>query len=215
VTQPSFSQGSLCIARTAGTRRIRLLASAAAVLQLTACGGSDAPDAPSGERAQVQVQVLAAAPAPAAAEPAPVETAAHTCVRQVNQALKTNAPKVNADCLAGTYVGVDARGKNCALLIAASNGRFRFVERDKSLSVEADTTAARAQPPAYTIERADVEMGQIGLLLSRRSAVARGDVETLELASGETRHGPLGLASASFSRVKAGDVTIVRCYFDT
>ena len=209
--QPSFSQWSLCIARTGGVRRIRLLASAAALLQLIACGGSETPAAPSGEHAQLQVQVLATA----AAEPASVETAAHTCVRQVNQALKTNAPKVNADCLAGTYVGVDARGKNCALLIAASNGRFRFVERDKSLSVEADTTAASTQLPAYTIERADVEMGQIGLLLSRRSAAARGDVETLELASGETKQGPLGLASASFSRVKAGDVTIVRCYFDT
>ena len=133
----------------------------------------------------------------------------------MNQALKANAPKVNADCLAGTYVGVDARGKKCALLITASSGRFRFVERDKSLSVEADATAPTAESPAYSIERADVEMGQIGLLLSRRSAAARGDVETLELASGETKQGPLGLASASYSRVKAGDVTIVRCYFDT
>ena len=60
-------------------------------------------------------------------------------------ALKAKAAKVNADCLAGTYFGVDARGKDCALLIAASQGRFRFVERDKSLSVEADA----CRGPAY------------------------------------------------------------------
>ena len=54
--QPSFSQWSLCIARTGGVRRIRLLASAAALLQLIACGGSDMPAAPSGEHAQVQVR---------------------------------------------------------------------------------------------------------------------------------------------------------------
>ena len=210
MTQPSFSQWSRCIARSGSTRRIRLVTAAAAALQFIACGGSDVPAAPSSERAQAMAQ----AQAPDAAAQ-PVETAAHDCVRQVNQALKANAPKVNADCLAGTYVGVDARGKKCALLITASSGRFRFVERDKSLSVEADAIAPTAESPAYSIERADVEMGQIGLLLSRRSAAARGDVETLELASGETKQGPLGLASASYSRVKAGDVTIVRCYFDT
>lgn len=191
---------------------MRLLAAAAVVLQFTSCGGGEAPDAPTGERAQAMAQ--AQAQAPAAAVPA-VETAAHGCVRQVNQAIKANAPKINADCLAGTYVGVDARGKNCALLITASNGRFRFVERDKTLSVEADATAPAVASPAYSIERADVETGQIGLLLSRRSAASRGDIETLELASGEKKQGPLGLASASYSRVKAGDVTIVRCYFDT
>jgi hypothetical protein len=187
-----------------------VLVVAAAALQLIACGGSDAPAVPSSERAQAMAQTQA----PAAAAPS-TETAAHGCVRQVNQALKANAPKVNADCLAGTYLGVDARGKDCALLIAASSGRFRFVERDKTLSVESDAAAPAAEAPAYSIERADVEMGQIGLLLSRRSATSRGDVETLELASGETKQGPLGLASASYSRVKSGDVTIVRCYFDT
>jgi hypothetical protein len=216
--QPSSSWELWWIARRGGARRIRLLAAAATVLQLIACGGSEAPAAPNSEPNSSHAQPMARSQAQTPAVPV-VATAAHGCVRQVTQSLKANAPEVNADCLAGTYLGVDERGKDCALVIAASNGRFRFVERDKTLSVEAELTAAAAVPAAqshaYSIERADVEMGQIGLLLGRRSAASPGVVETLELAAGETRNGSLGLASASYMRVQGGGSTIARCYFDT
>lgn len=210
VAQANFSYGSRGLRRNGVSPRRSLLAAAAA-LQLIACGGGEALVTPSGERAQPMARTQ-----PPAAAVSPIETAAHSCVRQVSQALRANAPKVNADCLAGTYVGVDVRGKDCALVITASNGRFRFVERDRTLSVEADTTAAAAaESRAYSIERAEVETGQIGLMLSRRSAASRGDVETFELASGETRDGSLGLISASYMRVQGSGSTIARCYFDT
>jgi hypothetical protein len=197
------------IDRICAARPVALLACAGVLL---ACGGGGAEDRvpAQGERAR------AAAAQPvvvAAAAPAPIETPAHGCVRQVNVALKSKPAKVHADCLAGAYVGVDARGKECTLQIAANNGRFRFVERDKALLVEADAAAAGAAP-VYAIERADVEIGQIGLMLTRRTA-GGPDVETLELTAGETSKGPLDLAAATLTRVKSGDVKILRCFFDT
>lgn len=196
------------IDRTKAARTLALIACAGLLL---ACGGGgDDKAAAQGERARA----AAARPtAVADAAPAPGETPAHGCVRQVNVALKSKPAKVHADCLAGTYTGVDARGKACSLQVAANNGRFRFVERDQALLVEAEQAAAGAAP-LYAIERADVELGQVGLMLTRRAA-GGSDVETLELTAGETSKGPLDLAAATLTRVKSGDVKIVRCFFDT
>jgi hypothetical protein len=196
------------IDRTKAARPLALIACAGLLL---ACGGGgDDKAAAQGERARAAAALPTAV---ADAAPAPSETPAHGCVRQVNVALKSKTAKVHADCLAGAYAGVDARGKACTLQIAVNNGRFRFVERDQALLVEADAAAAGAAP-VYAIERADVELGQVGLMLTRRTAGGR-DVETLELTAGETSKGPLDLAAATLTRVKSGDVKIVRCFFDT
>lgn len=181
---------------------------AAALTTLCACGGSE----PTAVASHVQAQAVVRDQVPVQ-----LETPAYGCVRQVRQALKAKALQVNADCLAGTYAGFDLRNKACAVHVAANNGNFRFAQADSALTVAPETpVAAGSRSPVHAVElSADAESTQIALQLSRRSAERPGDVETLVVAAGESRQARLELLSASFTRVRAGDVTIMRCNFDT
>lgn len=177
------------------------------MLLLTACGGGEL-STPTEQNSSRQ---LNAGTRPVSLSNA---TGAHSCVVQVDRALRENAKSVDADCLSGTWSGVDAQGKACMLHMARNNGHFRFIESDTSLSVEADAVGARGRPPIHAIERANVNAGQVGLQWVRRGEGSE-DLETLVVASGETRKGHLDLASVSFSREQSGSVTVLRCFFDT
>jgi hypothetical protein len=170
---------------------------------LASCGGGDDDER---ERAE-----------PAASERASIVAPVHTCMQRVSKTLKTSDHRkpIPLDCLVGTYVGKTMGGEACLLRIAATQGQFKFARSSGSMSIEPDDTAGPAQERAmHNVRDADVELGHVGLLFSRRGPGGKAATETLVLNSGERTDGSSNLIEMTYERLQAGEVRIVRCHFD-
>lgn len=141
---------------------------------------------------------------------------AHSCMKRVSKVLKTgeNRSPDLIDCLAGQYVGMGMGAETCSLRIAATQGQFKFGRTRDAISVESDTAGAKVQDRAvHGVRIADVELGHVGLELSRRSADSK-TIETLVLNSGERSDGSSGLIEVTYQHSHNGDIRITRCRFD-
>ncbi|MGA0608810.1 hypothetical protein [Caldimonas sp. KR1-144] len=152
-----------------------------------------------------------------AAERAAAVAPVHSCMQRVTRALKLgdNSAQSLMDCLIGTYAGKTTGGEACSLRIAATQGQFRFARTSHSMSIERDDTAAPPKDRAsHAMQVADVELGHVGLQLSRRGTSGTKVVETLVLNSGERSDGSSNLIEMTYERVQDGEVRIARCRFD-
>lgn len=142
----------------------------------------------------------------------------HRCLGGLSAALQqaTRREELSLACLAGTYKGTTAQGRECALRIDAAQGLFSFSHGDRLVVIAwAEVAQTAAGRPIHNLEAADLDARRPGVQLSRFSPVPQATTESLVLRAGLPQAGPAGLPVMTYLLAQPDRQEEVRCRFGT